>query len=60
MFFFFLTCPRMGKGGEIRTCDLHFIRHGSQPIKLLLGNKYYSNVDFHCHIIELYNNHIIV
>ena len=25
-------------GGGIRTCDLRFIRRGSQPIELLLGD----------------------
>jgi hypothetical protein len=25
-FFFFLTCLYKGRGGEIRTCDFHFIR----------------------------------
>jgi hypothetical protein len=35
-FFFFLTCPRKGRGRGIQTCDLHFIRRGSQLIELPL------------------------
>jgi hypothetical protein len=35
-FFFFLTCPLKGRGGGIRTCDLRFIRYGSQSIELPL------------------------
>jgi hypothetical protein len=27
-FFFFNTCPQRVRGGKIRICDLHFIRHG--------------------------------
>jgi hypothetical protein len=39
-FFFFLTCPhkRGEGGGVIRTSDFCFMRHGPQPIKLLLEN----------------------
>jgi hypothetical protein len=37
-FFFFLTCPHKGRRRGIRSCDLHFIRRGSQPIELSLGN----------------------
>jgi hypothetical protein len=39
-FFFFLTCAYKGKGGGIRTCDLHFIRRDSQPIELPLRDGY--------------------
>jgi hypothetical protein len=34
-FFFFLTCPHKGKGKEIRTCDIRFIRRDPQSIELL-------------------------
>jgi hypothetical protein len=37
--FFFLTCPRKGRRRGIRTCDLRFIRRGSQSIELSLRNK---------------------
>jgi hypothetical protein len=40
IFFFFLTCPHKGRGRGIRTCDLCFIRRGSQPIELPLGDAY--------------------
>jgi hypothetical protein len=36
-FFFGHVHTRVG-GGGIRTCDLRFIRRGSQPIELPLGN----------------------
>jgi hypothetical protein len=36
-FFFFNMFTRVG-GGRIRTCDLCFIRRGSQPIELPLGD----------------------
>jgi hypothetical protein len=39
-FFFFWTCPRKGRGMGIRTCDLRFIKRGSQPIELSLGDKF--------------------
>jgi hypothetical protein len=38
-FFYFLTCPHKGRGRGIRTCDIRFIRRGSQPIELPLGTK---------------------
>jgi hypothetical protein len=37
-FFFFLTCPHKGRGKEIRTNDLRFIRRDSQLIDLGLGD----------------------
>lgn len=33
-----LTCPYKGRGEEIQTSDLHFMRYGSQPIELPLGD----------------------
>jgi hypothetical protein len=40
MFFIFLTCLQKGRGMGIRICDLRFIRHGSQPIELPLGDDF--------------------
>jgi hypothetical protein len=36
-FFFFLHVHTREGGGRIRTCDLYFIKRGSQPIDLTLG-----------------------
>jgi hypothetical protein len=36
--YFFLTCSHKGRGRGIRSCDLHFIKRGSQPIELPLGD----------------------
>jgi hypothetical protein len=43
-------------GGGIRTCDLRFIRRGSQPIELPLGDTYIQSytaktTPFGCYII---------
>jgi hypothetical protein len=38
--FFFLTCPHKGRGGGIRSCDLRFIKRGSQLIELPLGDSF--------------------
>jgi hypothetical protein len=37
-YLFFCFDARVG-GGEIRTCDLRFIKRGSQPIELPLGKE---------------------
>jgi hypothetical protein len=37
-FFFFFICPHKGRGREIRTCDIYFIRRDSQLIELPLGD----------------------
>jgi hypothetical protein len=37
-FFFFFDMSTRVEGGGIRSCDLRFIRRGSQPIELPLGD----------------------
>jgi hypothetical protein len=38
-FFFFFTCLHKGRERGIRTSDIRFIRHNSQPNELPLKNK---------------------
>jgi hypothetical protein len=38
--YIFLSCPHNGRGRGIRSCDFRFIRHGSQPIELQLGDHF--------------------
>jgi hypothetical protein len=56
LFFFFLrhVHTRVG-GGGIRTCDLRFIRRGSQPIELPLGDQtisFYRHNLFYIQIVK--------